>query len=102
MTLMPGTLPSCDNTLKTHRNRLEGPASKEVLSPKSIPHSPNYFDALSNMEEDAPLEERAPWRIKPTGIQRTSSPRDPKKKAPMPLEQPEREAEEETFNWPFT
>jgi hypothetical protein len=59
MTSMHGTLPSYDNTLKTHQNRLEVPVSKEVLSPRSIPHSPNYFDALLEMEEDAPLEERA-------------------------------------------
>ena len=55
------------------------------------------------MKEDAPLEERAPQRTEHTETQRTSAPNmDPKKKAPMPLEQPEREAEEETFNWPFT
>ena len=62
---------------------------------ESIPHSPIYFDALSEMEEDAPLEERTSVRKEPT---ETSSPsRDPNKKAPMPLEQQEREVEEDAL-----
>jgi len=86
MTSMHGTLPSYDNTLKTHQNRLEVPVSKEVLSPRSIPHSPNYFDALLEMEEDAPLEERAARWIESKWTQETSVINvDPKKKASMPL-----------------
>ena len=34
MTLMSGTLPNCDNTLKTQVSQLEGPVSKEVSSPR--------------------------------------------------------------------
>ena len=55
-------MPSCDITLKTPQNPPEGPVSKVVSSPGSIPHSLNYFDAISEMEEDIPLEEKGSSR----------------------------------------
>jgi hypothetical protein len=96
-TLTLDTSPSFDNTLKTPQNPQEDPVSREVSYPRSIPLSPNYFDALFGMEEDAPLEKRA-LQTEATETQRTSAPRmDPNKKAPMPLEQLEREAKEEAL-----
>ena len=66
---------------------------KVVSSPVLIPLSPNYFDALSEEEEDAPLEETAPQETKSTGTQRATTLNwDPKEKAPMPLAQEEKEA----------
>ena len=73
MILTPGTLPSCDNTYMTQPNRLEDPVLKAVSSPMSIPLLPNYFDALSKEEEDAPLEETAPREIESTGTQRVTT-----------------------------
>ena len=88
---MHGTLPSSDNTLTIQPNQLEGLVPKVVSSPRLIPLSPNYFDALSKMEEDVPREERA-QRTEPTNLNW-----DPKEKAPMPLAQQEREGEEEAL-----
>jgi len=61
-TLMLGTSPSSDNMRKTPPNLPEGPVLKGVSFQESIPHSPNYFDALLEMEEDPPLVERTPLR----------------------------------------
>ncbi len=97
-TLMLGTPPRCDNTLKTPQNPPEGLVLKGASFPGSIPHSPNYFDALSEMEEDAPLVEMTPLGAKPMETQRTSAPsKDPNKKVPMHVEQHEREAEEDAL-----
>ena len=93
-----GTLPSCDNTLKTPLNQLEDLGSKEALYPGLIPLSRNYFDALSGMEQDAPLVERN-VQTRHKENQRTSAPsKDPNSKAPMRPEQLMEEAEEEELH----
>ena len=71
------TSPSSDNTLKTPPNPQEDLGLKAASSPGSIPLSPNYFDALSGIEKDAPLEERD-FQTRPMENQRISSPsKDP-------------------------
>ena len=62
MTSTPGTSLNCANTHKTQLDPLEDRASRAVLSPASIPLSPNYFDALSEEAEpeEVPGEVDAP------------------------------------------